>query len=310
MAPHPGSHGSLGNSSRHRGGPLGSNPSAFGYEVPPEQAVELVEGVLASPIRVIDTANGYSGGDSERRIGSAIARFGGLPPDYLIVTKVDALGSDFSGARVRDSVRESRERLGLDTLPLVHLHDPEFFDSRDLMGPGGAVEALVQLREEGEIQHIGVAGGGTRAISRYLDSGVFEAVLVHNRWSLVDRSAAGLIQRAADDGLGVINAAVYGGGILANPHGGSASYGYQPASPATLRAIARMTQACERYGTDLATAALQFSLKDPRIHLTVVGVSKPERLEGVLTAANAELPDDLWLELETLLPEASNWLDS
>ena len=273
MAPHPGSHGSLGNSSRHRGGPLGSNPSAFGYEVPPEQAVELVEGVLASPIRVIDTANGYSGGDSERRIGSAIARFGGLPPDYLIVTKVDALGSDFSGARVRDSVRESRERLGLDTLPLVHLHDPEFFDSRDLMGPGGAVEALVQLREEGEIQHIGVAGGDTRAISRYLDSGVFEAVLVHNRWSLVDRSAAGLIQRAADDGLGVINAAVYGGGILANPHGGSASYGYQPASPATLRAIARMTQACERYGTDLATAALQFSLKDPRIHLTVVGVS-------------------------------------
>ena len=310
MAPHPGSHGSLGNSSRHRGGPLGSNPSAFGYEVPPEQAVELVEGVLASPIRVIDTANGYSGGDSERRIGSAIAHFGGLPRDYLIVTKVDALGSDFSGARVRDSVRESRERLGLDTLPLVHLHDPEFFDSRDLMGPGGAVEALVQLREEGEIQHIGVAGGGTRAISRYLDSGVFEAVLVHNRWSLVDRSAAGLIQRAADDGLGVINAAVYGGGILANPHGGSASYGYQPASPATLRAIARMTQACERYGTDLATAALQFSLKDPRIHLTVVGVSKPERLEGVLTAANAELPDDLWLELETLLPEASNWLDS
>lgn len=272
--------------------------------------MELVEGVLASPIRVIDTANGYSGGDSERRIGSAIARFGGLPPDYLIVTKVDALGSDFSGARVRDSVRESRERLGLDTLPLVHLHDPEFFDSRDLMGPGGAVEALVQLREEGEIQHIGVAGGDTRAISRYLDSGVFEAVLVHNRWSLVDRSAAGLIQRAADDGLGVINAAVYGVGILANPHGGSASYGYQPASPATLRAIARMTQACERYGTDLATAALQFSLKDPRIHLTVVGVSKPERLEGVLTAANAELPDDLWLELETLLPEASNWLDS
>ena len=63
--------------------------------------------------------------------------------------------------------------------------------------PGGAVDALVELRDAGEIGHIGVAGGDTREISRYVDLGVFEAVLVHNRWTLVDRSAGPLFEQAS-----------------------------------------------------------------------------------------------------------------
>src|SRR3954454_24796132 len=86
------------------GGPLGSMPETFGYEVPRDEAVELIEAVLASPIRVIDTPNGDSNGARERRIGLAIARFGGIPPDLLVATKVDGRDGDFSGARVRESV--------------------------------------------------------------------------------------------------------------------------------------------------------------------------------------------------------------
>ena len=291
------------------GGPLGSMPETFGYDVEAEQAVELVQAVLAGPIRVLDTSNGYSAGESERRIGVGIARAGGLPPDFLVVTKVDPRDGDFSGARVRQSVRESKDRLGLDALPLVHLHDPEFHDADELMGPGGAVETLVRLRDEGEIGHIGVAGGDLRLLSRYLDLGVFEVLLVHNRWTLVDRSAGELFERAATEGLGVVNAAVYGGGILADPHGGHTSYGYRPANAATVGAVARMTEACERRGIDLATAALQFSLRDPRVHFTVVGISKKARLDSLLDSAGTELPDDLWEELEALVPARRHWLD-
>jgi D-threo-aldose 1-dehydrogenase len=71
-----------------------------------------------------------------------------------------------------------------------------------------------------------------------------------------------------------------------------------------------MTRLCARWGTDLPTAALQFSLRDSRVHLTVVGISKWSRLEGLLRAARAELPSEFWDELETLVPSRENWLDS
>jgi aryl-alcohol dehydrogenase-like predicted oxidoreductase len=69
------------------GSPLGSMPENFGYEVSEAQAVDLVEAILESPIRFLDTSNGYSEGESERRIGKAIKRHGGLPPDFLVAKK-------------------------------------------------------------------------------------------------------------------------------------------------------------------------------------------------------------------------------
>lgn len=290
-------------------GPLGSMPENFGYEVAEDAAIELVEAVLQSPIRVIDTANGYSNGQSETRIGQGIARAGGLPDDFVVITKVDADGADYSGDRVRRSVAESKARLGLDRLPLVHLHDPEFHDFDMMTAPGGAVETLVRLRDEGEIEHVGLAGGDTIEMSRYLELGVFEVCLVHNRWTLVDRSATALLAQAASLGVAVVNAAVYGGGILANPQGGSTSYGYRPATPATLTAIADLDALCRDWGTDLATAAMLFSRRDPRIATTIVGFSRLARLDVLLASAATVLPEDFWHEVERLLPSQSNWLD-
>jgi D-threo-aldose 1-dehydrogenase len=290
------------------GGPLGSQPRLFGYDTPEAQAIELVEAILNSPIRSIDTANGYSDGDSEHRIGAAIAAHGGLPDDFLVVTKVDALGDDYSGDRVRKSVAESKARLGLDRLPLVHLHDPERFDFDEMTGPGGAVEALVELREAGEIEHIGLAGGPMPAMSRYLDVGVFEVLLVHNRWTLVDRSAGELLTRAKEAGIGIVNAAVYGGGILAAPEGAT-KYGYRPASQETLDAVAAMSALSREFDTDLATAALQFSVRQTLVDTTVVGISKPARLQGLLDSASTILPDEFWERIEELVPGPENWLD-
>nr|WP_323132254.1 aldo/keto reductase [Kineococcus indalonis] len=301
------------------GAPLGSMPENFGYEVPESRAVELVRACLDSPVRTIDTSNGYSGGRSEQRIGAGIAAHGGLPADVVVITKVDPRDGDYSGRRVRDSVEESRRRLGLERLPLVHLHDPEFHPWEVITAPGGAVDALVDLRESGAVGSIGVAGGHAATVARYLDLGVFDAVLVHNRWTLVDRSAGELIERAAARGVGVVNAAVYGGGMLArrddaHDRGGSGDgagprYGYRPAHPATVRAVARMREVCARHGTDLATAALQHSLRDGRIATTVVGLSRPGRLEEAVRAAGADLPDAFWQEVESLVPPREAWLD-
>jgi D-threo-aldose 1-dehydrogenase len=290
--------------------PLGSMPRLYGREVPPDEGVATVRATLDSPIRCIDTSNGYSDGESERRIGTAIAEAGGLPDDVVVITKVDPRGRDYSADRVRASLDESRERLGLDRLPLVHLHDPENFDFAEISAPGGAVDALVELRESGVVGSIGLAGGRVQEMAKYLALGVFDVLLVHNRWTLLDRSAGDLIADAVDRGMGVLNAAVYGGGILAAPGAGPTTYGYRQAPPEILDAVAGMQRACTEHGTDLRTAALQFSLRDARFATTIVGMSRPSRVQDTLDAAARQLPDELWDELESLLPPERVWLDA
>lgn len=292
------------------GAPLGSMPENFGYDVAEQDAIDLVRAVLGSDIRSIDTSNGYSAGRSEERIGRGIAEYGGLPADVLVMTKVDASGDDYSADRIRRSLDESRTRLGFAPLPVVHLHDPEFHDFDTLTAPGGAVAELVAAKERGEIGHIGLAGGDVRQMARFVDLGVFDVLLVHNRWTLVDRSAGELLERAAAANMGVLNAAVLGGGILADTTGTNTQYGYRPASAATLSAIGRMRDVCASWNTDLATAAIRFSTREPRVSSTIVGISKISRIETTIEAATADLPEDFWNELESLLPAAENWLDS
>lgn len=292
------------------GAPLGSMPENFGYTVAERDAVELVRSILHSPIRTIDTANGYSGGESERRIGRGIAEHGGVPDDVVIITKVDPRDGDYSGARVRRSVAESMDRLGLDHLPLVHLHDPEFHDFATLTAPGGAVDTLVRLRDEGVVGHLGLAGGDVHEMRRYLDLGMFEVLLVHNRWTLVDHSAEELIHEARARGVAIVNAAIYGGGILARPRAGITSYGYRPASPETLAAVTAMAELATRYGTDLATAALQASLRDPLVDTTVLGFSKAGRLDSIMASTRVELPEQFWRDLDRLRPPPVTWLDA
>ena len=294
------------------GGPLGSMPGLFGYDVPTDRAVATVRELLHSPIRFLDTSNGYSEGESERRIGLALAAEGGVPDGFVIETKVDPDGRDYSGDRVRRSIEESRERLGLDHLPLVHLHDPESFEFDEIAGPGGAVETLVALRDAGEIGAIGLAGGPVQKMAPYLALGVFDVLLVHNRLTLLDRSADALVDAAVAQGAGVLNAAVYGGGILAHPGGPGAptTYGYREAPPETLAAVTAMRRACAEHGTDIATAALQHSLRDPRVDSTIVGISRPERVASTVAAAQADLPDELFAELAALLPPERVWLDA
>lgn len=285
---------------------LGCSP--LGHVSPRQEGVATVRAALESPIRTIDTSNSYADGESERRIGEALAALGGKPEDVLVVTKVDSRGSDFSGARVRASLAESRERLGLEELPLVHLHDPEYHDFAEITKPGGAVDTLVAMREAGEVRAIGLAGGDVRVMSRYLELGVFDVFLTHSRWSLLDRSAGDVISQALDQGMAVLNAAVYGAGILVTP--GSTSYGYREAPRELVEAAAAMREVCERHGTDLRTAALQFSLRDERFASTIVGMSHPDRVAATVEAASTELPEEIWAELEALVPPREAWLDS
>jgi D-threo-aldose 1-dehydrogenase len=107
----------------------------------------------------------------------------------------------------------------------------------------------------------------------------------------------------------VLNAAVYGGGLL-TPGGGNGTYAYQPARDAVREAAVAMARVCERFGTDLATAALRFSLRDPKITATITGFTKQSTLDRTLKALDVDLPESFWQEIEALTPPSEHWLDS
>lgn len=296
--------------------PIGNMPKEFGYGVPEEQALATLRAVFApdSPVTFIDTAASYGDGESERRIGLVLKELGGLPAGFVLATKADRdlKTGDFSGEQMRRSVERSLRLLGLDRLQLVYLHDPEWSTFEELMAPGGAVEALQRLRDEGLIEHLGVAGGPIDLTIRYVETGAFEVVITHNRYTLLNRSAEPAIALAASKGYANVNAAPYGSGVLAKGPEAYPRYCYQTASAEMLDRVRRMDDICKTYGVPLAAAALQFSIRDPRMGATIVGMTKPERVAQTAALAAYPIPDELWPELdavgyETADPETARW---
>jgi D-threo-aldose 1-dehydrogenase len=292
------------------GSPLGSLPQAFGEEVDYERGLQTVRHVFDSPINFLDTSNGYSNGESERRIGAVIAERGGLPAGFVLATKVDPdpQTGDFTGDRARRSAEESLERLGITRFQLLYLHDPERIGFEAAMAPGGPVDALVALRDAGVTDHIGIAGGPVGLMSQFVSAGVFDALLTHNRFTLIDRSAEPLIAQAAAAGLGVVNAAVYGGGILARGADHTDKYAYHKTSTEVLDRVRAMEKACKAYGVPLRAAAVQVSVRDPRIGSTVIGTATPSHVDELIDLVRLDIPEALRAELAGLVAPEPEWL--
>ncbi|GAA1464579.1 aldo/keto reductase [Microbacterium thalassium] len=279
----------------------------------PEEA-DAVAGATAlfdSGHALIDTSNNYADGRSEQVLGLAIAQRGG-DSARRVVTKVDrdpATGA-FDRDRVLRSHEESLARLGIDRVGLLHLHDPYTvsFDVAD--GPGGAIEAMVELRDSGAVDAIGIAAGPVPMVRRYVDTDVFDAVLVHNRYTLVDRSAEPLFANARRRGMLVFNAAPFGSGLLAAGATDGAMYHYQPAAGDLLEWTRRAERVCAEAGVSLTAAALHFSLRGPFIDSTIVGVTNARRVAELDALLATEIPVELWHELEDLGPAPSPIDDS
>ena len=295
-------------------GPLGDMPGSYTYGVSEECALATLRAVFAGPINFLDTAAIYGNGESERRIGLALREHGGVPAGFVIGTKADRdpdMG-DFSGDQIRGSIEESLRRLGLSRIDLLHLHDAEHTTFENVMSPGGPLEVMRQYRDQGVVRYLGVAGGPIDQEIRFVETGAFDVVLTHNRYTLLNRSAEPLLEAATRLGVAVLNAAPYGGGLLARGPAAFPRYSYHDATPEILDRAQRLEAICARYDVALPAAALQFSLRESRIASTVVGLSRPERVDQTIELARAAIPAACWDELLAVPssasdPEADRW---
>jgi D-threo-aldose 1-dehydrogenase len=123
-----------------------------------------------------------------------------------------------------------------------------------------------------------------------------------------------LLDVAHARGLGVANAAPYGSGMLAKGPDAYPRYAYHTASPELIEKTRRLAALCKQYGVPLAAVALQFSTRDPRITSTIIGMTKPERIQQTIDLLNTSVPDDIWPQVDAIAapfpandPEAERW---
>ena len=282
-------------------------------------AAATVAAAWDAGVRYFDTAPPYGLGLSERRLGAALRA---RPRDaYAISTKVgrllvpdpagagrrDAEGFDvpadhrrvwdFSADGVHRSVADSLDRLGLDRIDLVLIHDPEEHASAAL---DDAYPALHKLRAEGAVAAIGVGSKQLAILDRFAQDTDVDAVMVAGRYTLLEQPALDtLLPECRRRDISVINVGVFNSGLLAEetPRGGL-PYEYADAPPAIVARAEAIAAVCARHGTSLPAAALAFAAAHPAVATVVVGAQSPEQARRNAALAAAAPPGDaLWAEL-------------
>ena len=281
---------------------LGNMPDTYGYEVSAEQARATVEAIFDGPVNLLDTSNNYGFGRSEARIGEVIRDRGGLPDGFVLSTKLDRdmETGRFDADRAWASLEESLTRLSLDRVPLLHLHDPEH--ARDLGEVSQAIDTLFRMKEEGLAQAVGLAMGRLDILEPILRDHPFDALISHNRWTVVNQSAGAIFAQAAARGIAILNAAPYAGGVLAKGSIQMPRVTYQPGTDATLAPIRAIEALASRHDVSPGAVALQVSLRSDHVTSTIAGVSKPDRIAQTLGWMDEKIPDALWAEIAEIPP--------
>lgn len=276
---------------------LGGMPETFGHDIDDETAHATVRAIFDSPVNLLDTSRVYGFGRSEARIGAVIRERGGLPDGFVLATKLDRdlETGRFDASQARRSAEESLKVLGVDHFQMLNLHDPEHArDLEEIRRPGGALETMFRMKEEGLAQAVGIAMGRIDVLMPLLRDWPFDVVLSHNRYSLLNRSAEPAMELAAEKQVAFFNGAPFAGGVLAKGSAAVKRITYQPVGEEALAPVMAIEDLCAREGIAPGALALQFSLRAPRVASTIVGVSRPERVRQTLEWATAPIAEKIF----------------
>ncbi|MFJ9903259.1 aldo/keto reductase [Streptomyces sp. NPDC101152] len=298
---------------------LGFGSAAIGNlftEVSEDQAHEALSTAWQQGIRYFDTAPHYGLGLSERRLGAALRE---RPrAEYTISTKVgrrlepvtEATGDDldngfavpatlrrvwdFSADGVRRTLEASLERLGLDRVDVVYLHDPD--DHAEQAFREG-YPALERLRSEGVVGAIGAGMNQAEMLTRFVRDTDVDVVLCAGRYTLLDqRALTELLPAAEERGRSVVIGGAFNSGLLADPRPGM-TYDYATVTPEVLERALQLKEIAERHGTTLRAAALAFCGAHPAVASVLVGARSADEVRDAAEQFASPVPSAFWHEL-------------
>ena len=279
-----------------------------------QDAAGALRAAYQAGVRHFDTAPLYGSGLSERRIGEFLAS---VPRDDVVVSsKVGrllttgeastvefpdskrALVFDYSARGVRRSLSESLERLGLERLDVVFIHDP---DDHWEQAINEAYPALVELKDEGLVGAIGVGMNQSAMLTRFVRSAAVDCVMVAGRYTLLDRQAADdILPTCLERGVAVIAAGVFNSGLLADHS--ECMFDYRPATPDLIAETRRLQALCATYDVPLAAAAIQFPLTHPAIRSVCVGARTAREINDDVRLFHSHIPQELMNQLRAWKP--------
>jgi D-threo-aldose 1-dehydrogenase len=270
-----------------------------------ETGLAAILAALDSGVRLIDTASLYVDGTAERVVGQALRERPALAGKVVVETKVrDVRDFGYTGDETRRSVETSLQRLGLNHIPLIFIHDPPAGIFDRVMGPGGALAMLRQLQSEGVVGHVGIASNNPWDNTPYIESGEFEAAVVPDAYSLLSQVALERIfPAAARFDMGVVVATPLERGLLAT---GTAAlrpedHINRQFTPQVLSHVERLEALCKTHGVSLLAAALQYVVRHPAVSTTVPGARRPDQAIANTAAMLEPIPAAFWHELEPLI---------
>lgn len=283
-----------------------------------DEAAATVDAAWDLGIRYFDTAPHYGLGLSERRLGAALAR---RPrADYVLSTKVGRLlepigvvsGSDDEGFEVpathrrvwdfsRDgvlrSIEESLQRLGLDSIDVVYLHDP---DAHWTEAIESAYPALEELRAQRVVGAIGAGMNQTAMLTSFARHTDMDLFMLAGRYTLLEQTALDeLFPLCEQRGAHIVAAGVFNSGLLSrSAPTGDAKYNYRRAPEELVHRAQQIDDVCRRHDVELPSAALAFPLGHPAVVSVCVGARSPDQIERNVHLYQAGVPDAIWDDLK------------
>ena len=293
-----------------------------------DEARRIIRRAYELGIRHFDTAPLYGLGRSEVRYGEVLST---LPRDsFSLSTKVsrrlvpadpsdltphddDGIPEytyefDFTAAGIRRTLESSLERLRLDSVDILYLHDSDAVDQHTDDQFAKGLQALVELREKGVVKAIGMGMNQWQVTARMVERFDLDLILLAGRYTLLDQSALPeFMPLCVERGVRLSIGGPYNSGILASDLDQPVSFDYQVASPEIVEQARRIKAVCDRHQVELKAAALQFVTAHPAVATTIPGATSVAEVEDNVRLLQEEIPAALWAELkaEKLLPAAA-----
>jgi D-threo-aldose 1-dehydrogenase len=304
----------------------------LGREVDEDVAMAALDAAWEAGVRYFDTAPHYGLGLGERRLGVFLAtkprdefilstKVGRLLVDGLDGTRLDTEGfavsstltrrRDYSADGVRRSLDESLDRMGLDRIDVVFVHDPDEYHTEAL---DGALPALDAMRRDGTIVSFGAGMNQTAALADFIRNSDLDIVMCANRYTLLEQTALDdLLPTAFERGVSVVAAAVFNSGLLARDRPtADHTYDYAAAPASLIERATAIADVCESHGVSLPAAATQFALGHPAVATVCTGARSTEQVRRNAGLFDLVIPTGLWSDLvgEGLIRSDSPWPSS